>query len=96
MLAQVGLNLPIPVPLPFFSFTGSRGSFAGSHNFYGKVRTHTSPVSCRPEKLPPLMQPRSPLPQAGVQFYTQLKTITSMWREDDIDEGVRTSMPLLK
>jgi malonate-semialdehyde dehydrogenase (acetylating)/methylmalonate-semialdehyde dehydrogenase len=33
---QVGINLPIPVPLPFFSFTGSRGSFRGSTNFYGK------------------------------------------------------------
>eukprot|EP01094_Clydonella_sp_ATCC50884_P020923 TRINITY_DN4470_c0_g1_i1.p1 TRINITY_DN4470_c0_g1~~TRINITY_DN4470_c0_g1_i1.p1 ORF type:complete len:527 (-),score=169.70 TRINITY_DN4470_c0_g1_i1:202-1782(-) len=66
---QVGINLPIPVPLPFFSFTGSRGSFAGSTNFYGKD---------------------------GVRFFTQTKTITSMWREEDINEGVATAMPLLK
>ena len=33
---QVGINLPIPVPLPFFSFTGSRGSFVGANHFYGK------------------------------------------------------------
>merc|ERR1712025_339647 len=33
---QVGINLPIPVPLPFFSFTGSRKSFIGSTHFYGK------------------------------------------------------------
>lgn len=26
---MVGINVPIPVPLPFFSFTGWRGSFAG-------------------------------------------------------------------
>jgi len=32
----VGINLPIPVPLPFFSFTGSRGSFVGATHFYGK------------------------------------------------------------
>jgi len=35
-VGQVGINLPIPVPLPFFSFTGSRKSFVGSTNFYGK------------------------------------------------------------
>jgi len=35
-VGQVGINLPIPVPLPFFSFTGSRGSIRGDINFYGK------------------------------------------------------------
>ncbi|ETO33220.1 hypothetical protein RFI_03887, partial [Reticulomyxa filosa] len=33
---QVGINLPIPVPLPFFSFTGNKNSFRGAMNFYGK------------------------------------------------------------
>ena len=37
---QVGINVPIPVPIPvplhMFSFTGSRGSFRGDVNFYGK------------------------------------------------------------
>merc|ERR1712007_103244 len=33
---QIGINVPIPVPLPHFSFTGSRASFRGSNNFYGK------------------------------------------------------------
>ncbi|CAL5379385.1 unnamed protein product [Camellia sinensis] len=32
---QVGINVPIPVPLAFFSFTGSKASFAGDLNFYG-------------------------------------------------------------
>ncbi|KAK9143455.1 hypothetical protein Syun_012855 [Stephania yunnanensis] len=32
---QVGINVLIPVPLPFFSFTGSKASFAGDLNFYG-------------------------------------------------------------
>jgi malonate-semialdehyde dehydrogenase (acetylating)/methylmalonate-semialdehyde dehydrogenase len=69
-VGQVGINTPIPVPLPFFSFTGSRGSIRGDINFYGK---------------------------AGVHFYTQLKTITSLWREDDVPAGgnVRYSMPVL-
>jgi len=39
-VGQVGINLPIPVPLPFFSFTGSRGSFVGAGHFYGKMGVH--------------------------------------------------------
>eukprot|EP00163_Fabomonas_tropica_P029157 TRINITY_DN6163_c0_g2_i1.p1 TRINITY_DN6163_c0_g2~~TRINITY_DN6163_c0_g2_i1.p1 ORF type:complete len:553 (+),score=176.24 TRINITY_DN6163_c0_g2_i1:634-2292(+) len=36
--------------------------------------------------------------KAGVHFFTQTKTITSMWKDDDIDEGVRGSvvMPTMK
>jgi len=33
---QVGVNVPIPVALPYFSFTGWKGSFAGALHFYGK------------------------------------------------------------
>merc|ERR1719336_3800351 len=55
-VGQVGINLPIPVPLPFFSFTGSRKSFIGSQHFYGKM---------------------------GVEFYTQVKTITTNWKFDE-------------
>ena len=33
---QVGINLPIPVALPFFSFTGWKGSFYGDLHTYGK------------------------------------------------------------
>lgn len=62
---QVGLNVPIPVPLPFFSFTGSKASFAGDLNFYGK---------------------------AGVQFYTQIKTVTQQWKDLPV-EGVSLAMP---
>jgi len=35
-VGQVGINVPIPVPLSHFSFTGSRGSIRGDINFYGK------------------------------------------------------------
>ena len=35
-VGQVGINLPIPVPLPFFSFTGSRGSKLGDLGPYGR------------------------------------------------------------
>ncbi|KAM7479053.1 hypothetical protein LguiA_027266 [Lonicera macranthoides] len=37
---QVGINVPVPAPLPFFSFTGSKASFAGDLNFYGKAGLH--------------------------------------------------------
>lgn len=55
---QVGINVPIPVPLPFTSFTGNKKSIAGGggNYFYGK---------------------------AGLNFYTQLKTVTSLWRQED-------------
>lgn len=52
----MGINLPIPVPLPMFSFTGNKKSMWGTANFYGK---------------------------GAVTFYTQWKTITSRWKEDD-------------
>jgi malonate-semialdehyde dehydrogenase (acetylating)/methylmalonate-semialdehyde dehydrogenase len=50
---QVGINVPIPVPLPFWSFTGNKKSVAGggANTFYGKP---------------------------GLQFYTQVKTVTSL------------------
>ena len=42
-VGQVGINVPIPVPLPFFSFTGWKGSFYGDMHAYGKqaVRFYT-------------------------------------------------------
>jgi len=39
-IGQLGINVPIPVPLPHFSFTGSRASFIGSNNFFGKGGVH--------------------------------------------------------
>jgi len=32
-IGQIGINLPIPVPLPNFSFTGNKESMWGSLNF---------------------------------------------------------------
>lgn len=63
---QVGINVPIPVPLPHFSFTGSRASFVGSTNFYGK---------------------------SGVQFYTQVKTVTASWKKQEV---LSAAMPTSK
>ncbi|KAJ6257812.1 Omega-crystallin [Drechslerella dactyloides] len=66
---QVGINVPIPVPLATsFSFTGNKASIAGNANyFYGRH---------------------------GLQFYTQLKTVTSLWRaEDAVATRAKTEMP---
>lgn len=55
---QVGVNVPIPVPVSPFSFTGNKKSVAGGGmaTFYGKP---------------------------GLAFYTQTKTVTSLWRSED-------------
>ncbi|KVH93393.1 Aldehyde dehydrogenase, conserved site-containing protein [Cynara cardunculus var. scolymus] len=37
---QVGVNVPVPSPLPFFSFTGTEASFSGDLNFPGKSGVH--------------------------------------------------------
>ncbi|MFH4982488.1 hypothetical protein AB6A40_009197 [Gnathostoma spinigerum] len=68
---QIGINVPIPVPLSMFSFTGNKRSYYGDNNFLGK---------------------------AGLRFYTQLKTVTQLWRTDDISEGMKPEMafPQLK
>ncbi|KAJ2951487.1 hypothetical protein O0L34_g13639 [Tuta absoluta] len=66
-VGQVGVNVPIPVPLSMFSFTGTRGSFLGTHHFCGKQ---------------------------GVDFYTELKTVVSLWREGDVSHTqAAVSMP---
>lgn len=55
---QIGINVPIPVPLLMFSFTGNKKSVAGGgvSTFYGKP---------------------------GLNFYTQTKTITSLWKGEE-------------
>ncbi|XWS54598.1 hypothetical protein CRYUN_Cryun10bG0102400 [Craigia yunnanensis] len=56
-VGQVGINVPISVPLPFSSFTSSKPSFAG---------------------------------QAGIQFYTQIKTVTQQWKDLAADSDIAT------
>jgi len=65
-VGQVGINVPIPVPL--FSFTGSHGSKLGDLGPYGKQ---------------------------AILFYTQTKTVTARWFEDDaVSGGVNTTISL--
>ncbi len=66
-VGQVGINVPIPVPLPFFSFTGWKNSFFGDLHAYGKQ---------------------------AVRFYTETKTVTARWFEDDIASGPNMSINL--
>lgn len=67
-VGQVGVNVPIPVPLSMFSFTGSRGSFLGTNHFCGKQ---------------------------GIDFYTELKTVVSYWRQSDVSHAkAAVSMPI--
>jgi malonate-semialdehyde dehydrogenase (acetylating) / methylmalonate-semialdehyde dehydrogenase len=69
---QLGINVPISVPLPMFSFTGYKKSVTGTgaSNFYGKD---------------------------GLRFYTQWKTVTSLWRaEDATSQRTSVNMPRLE
>merc|ERR1712159_110538 len=36
-VGQIGVNAPIPVPLPFFPWNGTKGSMLGDIQFYGKT-----------------------------------------------------------
>jgi malonate-semialdehyde dehydrogenase (acetylating)/methylmalonate-semialdehyde dehydrogenase len=67
-VGQVGINVSIPVPVPYFSFTGSRGSKLGDLGPYGKQ---------------------------VVQFYTQVKTVTARWFDDQtVNPGIHTTISL--
>ncbi|KAG0931676.1 hypothetical protein G6F31_016726 [Rhizopus arrhizus] len=67
-VGQVGINVPIPVPVAWFSFTGSRGSKLGDLGPYGKQ---------------------------VVLFYTQTKTVTARWFDDEtLSHGVNTTISL--
>jgi len=64
---QIGINVPIPAPLPFFSWTGNKASFLGDVSFNGL---------------------------SGLDFYTQKKTTTSLWKaEDAIGNRASVDMP---
>ncbi|TIB39878.1 hypothetical protein E3P86_00935 [Wallemia ichthyophaga] len=68
---QIGINIPLPVPLPFFSWSGNKASFAGENSFYG---------------------------EQGVNFYTQTKTTTSMFKPSNQTPTIErpsTSMPTI-
>ena len=84
-VGQVGVNVPIPVPLPMMSFTGSRGSFLGDANFYGKQGELMQTLSRKNINVYFI---------AGLNFYTQVKTVTSLWREGDAAAGGKASLSM--
>lgn len=84
LFVQVGVNVPIPVPLPMFSFTGSRGSFRGDVNFYGKqVSVHVYILLLPSRNQNVDFSTNFTFSPQGIQFYTQIKTITSQWKAED-------------
>ena len=88
---QVGVNVPIPVPLPMMSFTGSKASFLGDSHFYGKqVHTPMTNININFSYDLFILQ--------GINFYTETKTVTSLWRSDDAGAAgkVATAMPTPK
>ncbi len=66
-VGQVGINVPIPVPMPFFSFTGWKNSFYGDQHAYGKQ---------------------------AVRFFTETKTVTARWFDEDIPGGPNMTIDL--
>ncbi|KAL3872773.1 hypothetical protein ACJMK2_035974 [Sinanodonta woodiana] len=69
-VGQVGVNVPIPIAHPVFSFTGSKASFMGDLHGLGKE---------------------------GIQFNTQIKTVTQMWRSEDAGiSETAVAMPVMR
>jgi len=69
-VGQIGINVPIPVPISTYAFTGTRGSFLGENHFIGK---------------------------SGIYFFTEVKTITQLWRRTDATGfEAATTFPLMK
>lgn len=67
-VGQVGINVPIPVPVAYFSFTGSRASKLGDLGPNGKQ---------------------------VISFWTQTKTVTARWfEENSLSSGVNTTISL--
>lgn len=67
-VGQVGINVPIPVPVAYFSFTGSRASKLGDLGPNGKQ---------------------------AINFWTQTKTVTARWfEENSTSSGVNTTISL--
>ena len=65
---MIGINVPIPVPVAFYSFGGWKRSMFGDYFVHGAE---------------------------GVNFYTQMKTITSRW-PTGIRTGAEFIMPTMK
>ncbi|KAH7879341.1 methylmalonate-semialdehyde dehydrogenase [Lentinula edodes] len=81
---QIGINVPIPVPLPFFSWTGNKAS--------------TLHADCT-FFLASFLGDINFYGKGGINFYTQTKTTTSLWRSDDAivaGEGASLNMPTMK
>lgn len=84
------MNVAVAAPLPLFSFTGSKASFTGDINFYGK---NTLKMKLLVSFVSDINSYCSYLNagKAGVEFYTQIKTVTQQWK-DFPSNGVSSSL----
>lgn len=62
------------------------------HMFSPPLHTPTLPLLLSTLTLSPSSSPHS----QGIQFYTQLKTVTSLWRQEDAAGTMPTVMPTMK
>ena len=90
-VGQVGVNLPIPVPLPFFSFTGSRGSIQVTYTCHNAKLMY---AVCCIVSFVVLQGDVHFYGKQGVQFYTQIKTISSNWDTKVITCGAQSASTL--
>ena len=97
---NIGVNVPIPVPLPMMSFTGGKASFLGDAHFYGKqVRCSNSNFRIKFWEINEFRSRATVFIFSfqGINFFTETKTVTSLWREDDATDGqISTAMPVPK
>ena len=91
---NIGVNVPIPVPLPMMSFTGGKASFLGDAHFYGKQVGY---IGKRRKVQGQISNPWRTRCTQGINFFTETKTVTSLWREEEATDGqISTAMPVQK
>lgn len=66
-----GINVPIPVPLPMFGWSGNKASFLGDVPFYGPRFVHVVSLGVFSDLI---------IVISGLNFYTQTKACLSVRR----------------
>ena len=84
---QIGVNAPIPVPLPMFAWSGNKGSVLGGASLYGQ-RGLDFWTQLKVSSLSSLTA------RVDADVFLPSQTTTSLWRaEDAIDSKATTAMP---
>ncbi|KZP02465.1 Aldedh-domain-containing protein [Athelia psychrophila] len=86
-VGQIGINVPIPVPLPFFSWSGNKVHATRTDSLAKSL------IKIQASFLGDLGFNG----KTGLQFYTQSKTTTSLWRSQDaIGNRASVDMPTMQ